>query len=502
MAGGASDTEEEVPKTALRPAAPRIGLALSGGGVRAAVFHLGVLRRLAFECLLENVATVSTVSGGSLITAVIVAQAGMNWPSSVKYLETVYPDLRRRITTGDLFSLKSIGWAGLVEFNLRLFRRRASVLATMLERVWGVSGRLADLPDSPEWLINTTCIDTGKNWRFSKREMGDWTFGRHYAPDVRVAIAAAASAAVPYAIGAMPLELPSAGWWETDPATGRQTRTTTPPKARVRLWDGGAYDNMGLEALSKPGRGLRSCDFLICSDASGPLRPPEGSPLAALIRGSLSSPRLFDVAGDQIRALRSRMLIADIAAGTVDGVLLRMGNSVRAIDVKTGTARPLTFYDAFQSDEPAELALRHPTDLKAPSEARFDMLARHGFEIADASSFILQAQDSGAQVLGLANAGEDFTNSLKTANQFGVTRKMKPAALLAFITDIHSLGLETAQGLYLTTGWYWDLNDKTRAFAKRFFEKTKREWRASVRAINLPFIASSAANNVIVPCRV
>jgi branched-chain amino acid transport system substrate-binding protein len=94
---------------------------------------------------------------------------------------------------------------------------------------------------------------------------------------------------------------------------------------------------------------------------------------------------------------------------------------------------------------------------------------------ADFSSFVLQAQNSGAQVLGLANAGDDFTNSLKTANQFGVTRKMKPAALLAFITDIHSLGLETAQGLYLTTGWYWDLNDKTRAFAKRFFEKTKRE---------------------------
>jgi NTE family protein len=139
--------------------------------------------------------------------------------------------------------------------------------------------------------------------------------------------------------------------------------------ATVRLWDGGAYDNMGLEALTKPGRGLRSCDFLICSDASGPLRPPGNSPLAALLRGRLSSPRLFDIAGDQIRALRSRTLIADIAAGTVDGVLLRMGNSVRAVDIKSGTTRPATFYDSFQSDEQAEMALRHPTDLRAPSEA-------------------------------------------------------------------------------------------------------------------------------------
>jgi NTE family protein len=79
------------------------------------------------------------------------------------------------------------------------------------------------------------------------------------------------------------------------------------------------------------------------------------------------------------------MLITDIAAGIVDGVLLRMGNSVRAVDVKTGTTRPATFYDSFQSDEQAELALQHPTDLKAPSEAQFDMLARHGFEIADAT---------------------------------------------------------------------------------------------------------------------
>jgi branched-chain amino acid transport system substrate-binding protein len=93
----------------------------------------------------------------------------------------------------------------------------------------------------------------------------------------------------------------------------------------------------------------------------------------------------------------------------------------------------------------------------------------------DFSSFLLQAQGSGAQVLGLSNAGEDFTNSLKAANEFGITRTMKPAGLLVFITNIHSLGLATAQGLYLTTGWYWDLNDETRAFAKRFYEKMKKQ---------------------------
>ena len=91
---------------------------------------------------------------------------------------------------------------------------------------------------------------------------------------------------------------------------------------------------------------------------------------------------------------------------------------------------------------------------------------------SDFSSFLLQAQASKAQVLGLANAGGDFVNSLKAAHEFGITSTMKPAALLAFLSDIHALGLETAQGLYLTAAWYWDLDDKSRAFAKRFLAKT------------------------------
>ena len=94
---------------------------------------------------------------------------------------------------------------------------------------------------------------------------------------------------------------------------------------------------------------------------------------------------------------------------------------------------------------------------------------------SDFASYLLQAQSSGAQVLGLANAGADTSNSLKAATEFGLTKTMKPAALLAFLTDINAIGLDAAQGLYLTAAWYWDLNDKSRAFAKRFFAKTNKE---------------------------
>jgi len=95
-------------------------------------------------------------------------------------------------------------------------------------------------------------------------------------------------------------------------------------------------------------------------------------------------------------------------------------------------------------------------------------------QTSDFSSFVLQAQSSGAQVLALANAGTDFINSLKAAHEFGLTKTMKPVGLVVFIPNIHSLGLDVAQGLTITTAWYWDLNDETRAFSKHYQERTQK----------------------------
>ena len=100
---------------------------------------------------------------------------------------------------------------------------------------------------------------------------------------------------------------------------------------------------------------------------------------------------------------------------------------------------------------------------------------KHPLSASDFSSFLLQAQASKAQILGLANAGGDAINSIKAANEFGVTKTMKLAGLLLFINDIHSLGLNQTQGMYLTDGWYWDMNADTRAWSKRYFAKMKKE---------------------------
>ncbi|MDD5295772.1 MAG: ABC transporter substrate-binding protein [Rhodocyclaceae bacterium] len=99
---------------------------------------------------------------------------------------------------------------------------------------------------------------------------------------------------------------------------------------------------------------------------------------------------------------------------------------------------------------------------------------RHPFPGTDFSSYLLKAQASGAQVIGLANAGTDTTGSIKQAAEFGVTPKQSLAGLLMFITDIHSLGLKATQGMYLTEAFYWDANDETRAWSKRFMLRAKK----------------------------
>ncbi|MGE5547969.1 MAG: ABC transporter substrate-binding protein [Solirubrobacterales bacterium] len=99
---------------------------------------------------------------------------------------------------------------------------------------------------------------------------------------------------------------------------------------------------------------------------------------------------------------------------------------------------------------------------------------RHPFPNSDFSSFLLQAQASGAQIIGLANAGSDTINAIKQAREFGITQGgQKLAGLLVFISDVHSLGLENAQGMMLTTGYYWDMDDANRQFSGRFAQRMK-----------------------------
>ena len=122
----------------------------------------------------------------------------------------------------------------------------------------------------------------------------------------------------------------------------------------------------------------------------------------------------------------------------------------------------------------ADYAFGHSmeTDIKKVVQAEGGSVVgavRHPFPSSDFSSYILQAQGSGADVVALANAGADTVNSLKTASEFGVTQSgQRLAGMVVFLNDIHAMGLEVTQGLMLTTGWYWDMNEETRAWAERY----------------------------------
>lgn len=132
---------------------------------------------------------------------------------------------------------------------------------------------------------------------------------------------------------------------------------------------------------------------------------------------------------------------------------------------------------------------------------------KHPLNTSDFSSFLLQAQNSGAKVVGLANAGGDTINAIKQAAEFGLTRSggQKLSPLLAFVTDIDSVGLQTAQGLILAEAFYWDLNDETRAFSKRFMERTKRvptSAQAGVYSSTLHYLKAVKAAGTVDPAPV
>ncbi|WP_076997522.1 ABC transporter substrate-binding protein [Variovorax sp. KK3] len=125
-------------------------------------------------------------------------------------------------------------------------------------------------------------------------------------------------------------------------------------------------------------------------------------------------------------------------------------------------------------------------------------VSRHPINAPDFSSNLLQAQNSKAQVLGIANAGGDFINAMKAAREFGVTKSMKVAGFIVFPTDIKSLGLKNTEGLLLVTSWYWDLDEESRAFANRFMAKAKRmptELHAANYSATMTYLKAATAVN-------
>ncbi len=358
----------------------QMGLALSGGGMRAAVFHLGVLGRLAAEGLLENVEFVSTVSGGSLGAGLVYTVAENTWPASGEYLGAVVPEAKRLLTTVDIQRAAQIRLLGR-PWRL-LSRGWANVLAEVLRREWGVRGRVNEMPPKPRWIINATSYESGKNWRFAPRRMGDYLTGHVFEPPVPVADAMAASAGYPMLIGFLVLETGDYQWERYLEGSTTETEPTDPGLRRVHLWDGGVYDNLGVEALFKPGRQRRlrdGCNFLVVSDASGALGPERR------YRVHRQARRLLSIAMDQVRSLRARMVFDHLREQPGSGAYVMMGRTATRTLREAGlpAAEIGVMAAGCLPDEEIEEAAAFPTSLRRLREAEFDRIYRHGWEAAD-----------------------------------------------------------------------------------------------------------------------
>ena len=368
----------------------KIGLALSGGGFRATVFHLGVLARLAEENRLEDVTFISTVSGGTLCAGLVYAQSHWGWPSSEHFKNAVLPQARRVLTTQDLQS-------GLIQRVLRnpltIFETRADDVSALLRERWGITAKLRDLTARPRWMINSTCYETGKNWRFEQFRMGDYRFGYTNDTNLPLSDAMAASAGFPGLVGALPLDARPYSWFkyadksrdvqepaESDQDMKRASLPITPDFPTVHLWDGGVYDNHGLEGLHDFVKGWKKgIDFLIVSDAAGKPKPETYQPgWKALYR------IMTGVMMDQIRSLRSRAILERIINHGDQGSFFQIGNTCEEVlrgSKKKDEAAQLC--PQCLSPEEAKVAADMETVIRKLTPAEFERLFRHGFEVAD-----------------------------------------------------------------------------------------------------------------------
>lgn len=278
---------------------PRIALCLSGGGLRATLFHLGSLRRLNEFGLLSQITTFCSVSGGSITNGVLATRWAELKASEAEGVFRAFnrlitqpleafcaEDLRTEVLLWD--RVNPVNWPQLLRTDYSVTDRLGEAYA----RALGLGVPLATLPESPEFVFCATNLERGACWRFKAREMGDYDVGWGPTDKTTVAYAVAASSAYPVAFPPLRLKL--------DHAKFKFAHNTADPNPEtVTLTDGGVYDNMGIEPV-RDGN-----DYLLVSDASRPLgfvAMPEVAPYGRVSRS-------LDVIWNQVAAQRKRWLI-------------------------------------------------------------------------------------------------------------------------------------------------------------------------------------------------
>ena len=278
-----------------------IGLALSGGGYRATLFHLGALWRLNELSLLPTIDRISAVSGGALLAGLVAtrwSRLNFNKDTATNFQDEIVDPIWDFCSLG--IDLKTIFYG--------LFRN-AKVLERHYRKHLVGESNLQDTPDRPEFVFNAAHIETGRNWTFSKTCMRTYRLGRIDHPHIKLSKVLAASSALPPFLPPVTLKL--------DPEEFQRDKyddlfERADLKRKVSLIDGGVYDNLGIQSI-------RDFKTLLISEASSPLKPTRGNPLSRLYFQRVKRP--IDIAIEQTRTLRRTSILNQLQNGDKKGAL-------------------------------------------------------------------------------------------------------------------------------------------------------------------------------------
>lgn len=366
---------------------PKIGLALSGGGVRASVFHAGLLKYLAERELLEHVTFISTVSGASLLLGLIYQISDNKFPTSEIYVKNTVPELKRILTETNLQKALIIGLLNPCNWNLLM--NRGNIVAKKLKTLWGITNNLQEISGYPRWVINGTTRETGKCWRFSKERMGDYLTGYAINPNIPVAEAIAASAAYPPAIDHYRLNTSLYKWYKYK-SSGNFSKNNSQPDQLVtqsskyyHITDGGVYDNLGAEAVFDLwGVNLRrEINYLVISDAGSNIDIKE---VGQFFLSKLK--RNFEIVMSQVGGLRLRSIFRFLDTNKNAGVIVKMGKTssqlIREARKLGNTENIPIETEKFLIEAEVKLVATYDTNLKIMSKTDYDLIFNHGYETA------------------------------------------------------------------------------------------------------------------------
>lgn len=337
---------------------PEAGMALclSGGGYRAMVFHLGSLWRLNELGYLSRLDRISSVSGGSITAGLL----GLKW-SRLQFVDGIAQRLGAEVIDPiRAFAHETVDVGSVLKGFFLPGSVSEKVASAYRKHLYG-DATLQDLPDDPpRFVINSTNVQTGSLWRFSKPYMRDYQVGEVKSPTLSLATAVAASSAFPPVLSPTKLELDPAKF---SPASGEPYHVP-PYTSEVYLSDGGVYDNLGLETAWK------RYETILVSDAGLGMAadPDPGGDWAS------HSMRVLNMIDNQVRALRKRQLVGSYRAGLRKGSYWSIRSDVREYGPTTGLPCP--------EERTAELA-QVPTRLADLKDETQERLINWGYAICD-----------------------------------------------------------------------------------------------------------------------